>query len=142
MVPDKKSKILYSDLKPKIITKKWQQLWENPPPHTHNKLFQVQPILKERKLDPNNTRREETALAQLCIGHTRLIHSFILKDEPPPKYPCENQYTIKHILIECTKLTNIRQRFYNVDDMNKIFRIIGPKQILNFLKRTSLLSKT
>ena len=53
---------------------------ENP----HNKLFQVLPILKERKLDLNNTRREETILAQLRIGHTRLTHSFILKDEPPP----------------------------------------------------------
>ena len=72
---------------------------------------------------------------------TRLTHSFILKEEPPPKCPCGNQYTIKHILIECTKLTNIRWRFYNVDNMNKLFRIIDPKQILNFLKRTGLQSK-
>ena len=85
MVPDKKSKIPYSDLKQKIrqiITKKRQQLWEK---NSHNKLFQVQPILKERKLDPNNTRREETTLAWLRIGYTRLTHSFILKDEPPSK---------------------------------------------------------
>ena len=83
MVPNKKIKIPYTYLKPKIrqiITKKWQQLeYKNP----HNKLFQVQPILKERKLDPNNTRREETSLSRPRIGHTRLIHSFILKDEPP-----------------------------------------------------------
>ena len=98
MFDEKKSVIPYADLKPKIITKKWQQLWEKNP---HNKLFQVQPILKERKLDPNNTKREDTSLAQLCIGHTRLTHSFILK------CPCGNQYTIKHILIESTKLTNI-----------------------------------
>ena len=125
MVPNKKSKIPYTDLKPKIRqinTKKWRQLWEKNP---HNKLFQVQPILKERKMDPNNTRREETTLAHLRIRHTRLTHSFILKDEPPPKSPCRNQYTIKHILIECTKLTNIWQRFYNVDNMNKLFRIIS-----------------
>ena len=52
-----------------------------------NEFFQVQPILKERKLDPNNTRRKETTLVRLRIGHTRLTHSFILKDEPPPKRP-------------------------------------------------------
>ena len=40
--------------------------------HPHNKLFQVQPILNERKLDPNNTRRDETILARLRIGNTRL----------------------------------------------------------------------
>ena len=109
IVPDKKSKLPYSDFKLKIrqiITKKWQQLLEkNPPP---NKLFQAQPILKEKKLDPINTRREETILARPRIGHTRLTLSFILKDEPPPKCPCGNQYTIKHILIKYTKLTNIR----------------------------------
>ena len=67
MVPDKKSKIPYTDLKLKIrqiIAKKWQQFWEKNP---HNKLFQAQAILKERKLDPNNTRREETTLTQLHI---------------------------------------------------------------------------
>ena len=68
MTPDKNTKTPYSDLKPKIkqiVTKKWQQLWDENP---HNKLFQIQPILKERKLDPNNTRREETTFTRLCIG--------------------------------------------------------------------------
>ena len=141
MVPDKKSKIPYNNLQLiiwQIITKKWQQLWEKNP---FNKLFQVQPILKERKLDPNNTRREETTLAQLCMGHTWLTHSFILKDEPPTKCLCGNQYIIKHTLIECTKLTNIWWRFYNVDHMTKLFWKIDPKQILSFLKRTGLLTK-
>ena len=107
MVLIKKSKIPYTDLKPKIrqiITKKWQQLWEKNP---NKKLFQVQSIFKKRKLDPNNARREETTLAWLRIGYSRLTHSFILKDEPPTKYPCENQFIIQHILIECTKLTNM-----------------------------------
>ena len=97
MTPDKNIKTPYIDLKPKIkqiVTKKWQQLWDENP---HNKLFQIQPVLKERKLDPNNTRREETTLTQLHIGHTRLTHSFILKEEPSPKCPCGNQYSIKHI---------------------------------------------
>ena len=127
MIHDKKkSKIPYNDLKPKvrqIITKKWQQLWEKT---SHNKLFQVQSLLKERMLDPYNTRKEETTLARLSIGHARLTHSFILKDQPSPKYQCGNQYTIKHILIECTKLTNIRRRFYNIDNMRELFRKIDP----------------
>ena len=84
VVPDKKTKIPYSDFKPKIrqiITKKWQQLWEKNP----HKLLLVQPFLKERNLVPNNTRREETTLVCLRFGHTRLTHSFILKDGPSPK---------------------------------------------------------
>ena len=104
-----------------------------------NKLFHVQVILKEKKLDPNHTRRKETTLALLRIGHTILTHSFILIDELPLKCPCGNQYIIKHILIECTKLTNIRRRFYDVDNMKVFFRKIDPKQILNFLNRNGLL---
>ena len=77
MTPDKNVKTPYTDLKPKIkqiLTKKWQQLWDENP---YNKLFQIQPILKERKLDLNNTRRKETTLTRLRIGHTRLtlLHS-------------------------------------------------------------------
>ena len=111
MTPDKNIKTPYTDLKAKfqqIVTKKWQKLWDENP---HNKLFQIRPILKERKLDPNNSRREETTLTQLRIGHTRLTHSFILKGEPPTKCPCGNQYPIKLILTECTKLNHTRKSF-------------------------------
>ena len=141
MIPDKNYKIPYSDLKPKIkqiMTIKWQQLWDENP---HNKLYKLQPNLKERTPDPSNTRREETTITRLRIGHTRLTHSFILKEEPPPKCSCGNRYTIKHILIECTHLSHTRRKFYNVDSMDKLFGKIDPKRILNFLKRTGLLSR-
>ena len=121
MTPDKNIKTPYTDLKPKIkqiVTKKWQQLWDENP---HSMFFQIQPISKERKLNPNNIRREETTLTQLRIGHTRLTHSFILKEEPPPKYPCGNQYSIKQILIECTKLNQTRKKFYKANSMKELF---------------------
>ena len=96
MVPDKESKVPYTNLKLKIrqiITKKWEQLWEK----NLHKFFQVQPILKERKLDPNNTRRKETTLAWLPIGHIRLTHFFILKDVPLPKCLSGSQYIKTHL---------------------------------------------
>ena len=122
MTPDKNIKTSYTDLKPKIKqteTKKWQQLWDENP---HNKLFQIQPILKEKKLDPNNTRRKETTLTWLRIGHTRLTHSFILKEEPHPKCSYGNQYSIKHILIEFTKLNHTRKKFYKANSMKELFK--------------------
>ena len=81
--PDKTSKLPYTDLKYKIkqiITKRWQQLWDE---NAQNKLGQIEPLLKERKREASNTRREETFLSRLRIGHTRLTHDFILKEEPP-----------------------------------------------------------
>ena len=139
--PDKTSKLPYTDLKyriKQIITKKWQQLWDD---NSQNKLYQIEPLLKERKLDASNSRREETTLSRLRIGHTRLTHSFILKEEPPPKCPCGNQYTIRHILIECTSLYHIRKKYYNVNNMKELFERIDSKNIINFLKRIGLLSR-
>ena len=81
----------------------------------------MQPILKEKKLDPNNTRREETTLTRLRIGHTQRTHSFILEEEPLLKCPCGNQYSIKHILIECTKLNHTRKKFYLAHSIKELF---------------------
>ena len=125
--PDKTSKLPYTDLKHKIkqiITKRWQQLWNE---NAQNKLRQIEPFLKERKREASNTRREETILSQLRIGHTRLTHNFILKEESPPKCPCENHYTIRHILIECTNLSRIQKTFYKVNSMKELFEKINPK---------------
>ena len=77
--PEKTSKLPYTDLKNKIkqiITKRWQQLWDG---NVQNKLRQIEPLLKERKHEASNTRREETILSRLRIGHTRLTHDFIQK---------------------------------------------------------------
>ena len=141
MTPDKNIKTPYTDLKPKIkqiVSKKWQQLSDE---NFHNKLFQIQPILKERKPHPNNTRREETTLTRLRIGHTQLTHSFILKEEPPPKCPCGNQYSIKHILKECTKLNHTWKKFYEANSTKELFLKIALRNIINFLKTIGLLLK-
>ena len=96
MVPDKNSKIPYTDLKPKIsqiLSKKWQQL-EN---ENALKSYQIQPILQKRKLDPSKNRREETTQSWLHIDHTELTLSFIVKQEPPIKCSRGKPYRVKHV---------------------------------------------
>ena len=139
--PDKTSKLPYTDLKHKIkqiITKRWQQFEDE---NVQNKLRQIEPFLKERKREASNTRKEETILSLLRIGHTRLTHDFILKEAPTPKCPCGNHYTIRHILIECTNISRIRKKFYKVNSMKELFEKINPKNVIEFLKRIGLLSR-
>ena len=69
------------------------------------------------------------------------MHDFILKEEPTPKCPCGNHYTIRHILIECTNLSRIRKIFYKVNSMKELFEKINPKNVMEFLKRIGLLSR-
>ena len=43
------------------------------------------------------------------------------KPNHPQKCPCGNQSSIKHILIECTKLNHTWKKFYKANCMNKLF---------------------
>ena len=102
--------IRYTDLKPiisKYLHTKWQQRWDM---NTHNKLFQIQPPLGEWRPAFRISRREQVVISRLCIGHSRLIHTFILKQEPQPQcLTCQTTCTVKHILIECRAFAVIRK---------------------------------
>ena len=56
---------------------------------------------------------EQVIISRLHIGHTRLTHSFILKQEQPPQcLTCQTPYTIKHILMECAVPVTARERHF------------------------------
>ena len=49
-------------------------------------------------------------IAWLHIGHSFIIHSFLLKgEEPPVCIGCDELLTIEHILLTCSDLTEIRE---------------------------------
>ena len=84
LTPDKYN-IPYTDLKPKInnfLHKKWQQCWNR---KTNNKLFKVKPFLGEWCPAFWKSRKEQVTITRLRIGHSRLTHSFILKQELQPQ---------------------------------------------------------
>ena len=139
LIPDK-SRIPYTDLKPtinKFLHTKWQQQWSN---NIHNKLFQIQPTLGEWRLASRKSRREQVVISRLRIGHTRLTHSFILKQEPQPQcLTCQTTCTVKHILIECRTFAVIRKRFFKVNNLTDLFENVKIDDILSFLRETELL---
>ena len=69
---------------------------------------------------------------------TRLTHSFRMENRPHPPLcdQCEGDHelTVKHILIECNFLKIIRRRYYDVTDLNRLFKTVSPKRILDFVK--------
>ena len=140
LTPDK-SRIPYTDLKPtinKFLHKKWQQQWSN---NIHNKLFQIQPTLGEWRPASRKSRSEQV-ISRLRIGHTRLTHSFILKQEPKPQcLTCQTICTFKHILIECRAFAVIRKRFFNVNNLTDLFENVKIDDILSFLRETELYQK-
>ena len=134
--------IPYADLKPiisKFLHKKLQQRCDM---NINNKLFQIQPTLGEWRPAFRASRREQVVISQLCIGHTRLTHAFILKQEPQPQcLTCQTTCTVKHILIECRAFAVIRKRFFKVTSLTELFVNIKIDDVLSFLRETGLFEK-
>ena len=141
LTPDK-FRIPYADLKPKInkfLHTKWQQYWND---NIHNKLFQIQPTLGEWRRALRKSRREQIIISQLCIGHIKLTHSFILKQEQQPHcLSCQIHCTVKHILIEYRAFTLIRKQFFKMNSLSDLFENVKIEDVLSFLRETKLYQK-
>ena len=72
-------KIHYVNFKPfinKYVSDKWQTIWNGA---KFDKLREVEPIVKRPRVAHKVSRREEIVLARLRIGHTRITHSYLLR---------------------------------------------------------------
>ena len=85
-------------------------------------------------------RREEVVIHRIRIGHTRLTHGFLMENKPIPNCPfCDNiPISIRHILLECDDLTNIRTRFYAATDLEELFDSHSLHAILDFLREINI----
>ena len=109
----------------------------------HNKLIEIKPTLGEWKQSYRKKRREKVILFRLHIGHTRTTHSYLLEAKQQPTcHACQTEYTVKHILIECTNLAHIRETFYRANNMKELFRKIEMKNLISFREAVNLSEKS
>ncbi len=118
--------IHYEDYKFHIknyIDRLWQRRWDA---CAGNKLNKVEPVLGDRRSPGQLSRREERVLSRLRIGHTRLTHSFLMSGEDVPRcVACDCNLTVEHILIECGDFTEVRQRYYDAENVQQLFQEIS-----------------
>ena len=121
-----------------FISSLWQERWDK---EVDNKLHAIMPQIDEKYYSGCNNRNDEVIINRLRI-HTRLTHSFRMENRPHPPLcdQCEGDHelTVKHILIECSFLKNIRRRHYDVTDLNQLFKTVSSKRILDFVKDIGL----
>ena len=78
-----------------------------------NKFHEILPKLSDKLFYFCDTRKEDTVLNRLRIGHSYLTHCFILtKEEAPVCVACNAVITARHILIDCADLLEIRKKKY------------------------------
>ena len=68
--------------------------------------------------------------------------SYILKDEDRPRcVGCDEDITVKHILLDCVDFSDQRPRFYSSPNLKNIFTQVPGHQILSVFKAIGLYGK-
>ena len=133
----------FSDLKllsAKYIHQVWQKEWDEAM-MASNKLLNILPTLSDKLLTVCNTRKEDTVLDRLHIGHSYFTHSFLLKKrEPPVCVACNAAITVKHILIKCADLVEVRKKYFEEKSLDSLFRNVNP-EVFDYLKEIGMFDK-
>ena len=134
----------FSDLKPltaKYVYRIWQKEWDETV-LVSNKFHEILPKLPDKLLSFCNTRKENTVLNRIHIGHSYLTHSFILrKEEAPVCVACNVVLTVKHILIECADLLETRKKYFEEKSLYSLFRNVIPEVVFDFLREIGVFYK-
>ena len=132
--------IPFTDKIPQIyefLKNKWQQEWNQ---QINNKFYTIQPKIGPPYLI-HSSRKDQVVLNRVRIGHSRLTHAYLMERKPRPRCHFCNQnriLTVRHILIKCSYFCAIRSNYFQALNMKDLFDKVPPKQILGFLKETSL----
>ena len=93
-----------------------------------NKFHEILPKLPDKLLSFRNTGKENAVLNRLHIGQSYLTHSFILRKEEAPVCVAFNAViTVKHVLIECADLLEIRNKYFEEKYLYSLFRNVIPE---------------
>jgi len=79
------------------------------------------------------SRHDAVVINKLRIGHTRLT---LTGEDLPTCQFCSLPLTVNHILLECSNLNTIRQRFFRVSSLKDLFDNIDDHEIIDFIKET------
>jgi ribonuclease HI len=131
----------YTDFKTTIrkhITDAWQNRWNL---SDNSKLKLIKPTVNITPPIPQTNRKTDVTLTRLRIGHTYCTHSHLLRGEEPPQCkPCKATLTVKHILLDCKHLQNIRTKHFKSKSIEHLFTKNDPRKIIGFIKETGFLN--
>ena len=99
--------------------------------------FSNYPTVGDYKQKTCLSRRDSVLLNRLRIGHTSLTHSFLLSgDDLPECGTCQCLLTVKHILVECVDLNDVRNKRFVASSIKDLSDSIEAHKIIDFIKET------
>ena len=123
-----------------LITQKWQSDWDK---QVRNKLYSIHSSMSGKRNIGGLSRSEQVKLTRLRIGHCKLTHEYLLKGENPPRcQTCNVPLSIQHILLDCQKVQESRNKYLkNSNNMKMLFETTAKRDIISFLQETHLFMK-
>ena len=112
----------------------WQAEWDG---CSSNKLHSVKPHLGYCSIT-HLSRRDAVILRRLRIGHTRVTHKHLLSGDSQPLCDvCKCSPTVKHILLECCSLKNVREKYFTCSSLKELFENVDATTIIDFIKESN-----
>jgi hypothetical protein len=70
-----------------------------------------------------------------------LLIYLLNNEERPECIPCNSNYLLRHVLIDCVDVADVRQTLYNVNNLYDLFTNVAGDTIVKFLKEINLYTK-
>lgn len=121
------------------IFENWSSSWKNQT--QNNKLLKVKKDPIPWSTSNRKNRHEEIIIARLRIGHTRITHSYLLNNLPPPDCPkCQEKNLSADHLFSCPALTSLRHSFSVPPDRTLALKNDPPKieNTILYLRKSGL----
>ena len=105
-------------------------------------MFEIHSIVGKTPYSYGHNRKKQVVLTRCRIGHSRLTHSYLLNCEERPEFiPCNSNYSINHVLIDCVDTADVQQTFYNVNIVYDLLTNVAGVTNFKFLKEINLYTK-
>ena len=121
------------------ILDQWQTSWNH---SIGNKLLEMKPTIGEHQSVVRNFRKDEVVLARLRLGHTRVMHLYLLQGEEQPQcVGCDAPFTVRHFLFECGDFAQVRNNCFHVENITQLYQDIHIDSIMKCLRQMNLFNK-
>jgi len=78
---------------------------------------------------------DSVLINRLRIGHCHLTHYYLLSgDDRPTCTFCALPLSVKHILLDCTNLWDICEKYFIISSVNELFQSTDNQTIIDFIK--------
>jgi len=132
-LPVTSMKLPASEFKPcisRFCLEEWQDIWNSA---ANNKLHAIYPTVNKCIHNSLVSRRDAVIVNRLKMGHCRLAHSYVLSGEDQPvRTECDTVLTVKHILLDCPELRDVRLKYFNASSLKDIFESVDNQNIIGF----------